>query len=219
MNFIRNSKKRIQQVINARLHQYFPQYSPNYPLRKGKVSFVFIHINKTAGTSISKAIGLYRRQHLTAKEIIKIIGYHKWNRAYKFTVVRNPWDKVVSHYQYRIKTNQTNMQSNPISFSEWVKFTYGLEKNKFYYDQPKMFMPQVDWLLDHNEQLNLDLICKFENLEDDFEKVTQVIGCSSLLPHLNPSKRANYQDFYDSETKKIVEEWFKQDLELFGYQF
>jgi hypothetical protein len=69
----------------------------NSPLHKGKHgSYIFIHINKTAGTSIIDVIGKPFRKHLTSKEVIKVIGQKKWDAAYKFAVVRNPWDKVVS---------------------------------------------------------------------------------------------------------------------------
>ena len=65
------------------------------PLRQGSNgSFIFIHINKTAGTSIGKAIGLPIKDHLTAQEVLSRIGKDRWDAAYKFTLVRNPWDKV-----------------------------------------------------------------------------------------------------------------------------
>ena len=75
-------------------------------LRQGSNGpFIFIHINKTAGTSIGNAIGLPIKHHRTAREVIAAIGKDKWNTAYKFTLVRNPWDEVVSHYEYRRKRN------------------------------------------------------------------------------------------------------------------
>ena len=104
------------------------------PLRQASNGpFIFIHINKTAGTSIGRAIGLPVKDHLTATEVIARIGLDKWNSAYKFTVVRNPWDKVVSHYDYRRKKNKTEIASRNISFSDWVIMTYGDIKNTFYF--------------------------------------------------------------------------------------
>ena len=69
--------------------------------------FIFIHINKTGGTSIEKALGL-EKDHLTASEKKTAIGKQKWKKIYSFAFVRNPWDKVVSHYHHRVKMNITD---------------------------------------------------------------------------------------------------------------
>jgi hypothetical protein len=120
--------------ILRRLKRLVVKY-PNSPLRKGKNSyFIFIHINKTGGTSIAKATGIPHKNHLHVKEVIAEIGEQKFKKSLVFAVVRNPWDKVVSHYNYRIKTNQTTMGDTPISFKDWVKQTYGEPKNPLYYD-------------------------------------------------------------------------------------
>jgi len=59
--------------------------------------FVFIHINKTGGSSIEKALNI-PLEHKTALEKISEIGHINWTMKHSFTVIRNPWDKVVSHY-------------------------------------------------------------------------------------------------------------------------
>ena len=190
------------------------------PLRQGKNgTYVFIHINKTAGTSIGNAIGLPVKHHQTASEIIAKIGRDKWNTAYKFTLVRNPWDKVVSHYQYRRKRNKTQVATRNVSFSEWVKKTYGPDKDPFFYNNPKAFQPQVEWLKDDQGRIAIDFIGKFESINDDFDQIKSIIGIEAELPHLNASKRAGYQSYYDDETRLIVAQWFHEDIEVFGYSF
>ena len=190
------------------------------PLRQGKNGpYVFIHINKTAGTSIGNAIGLPVKHHQTAREIIAKIGRDKWNTAYKFTLVRNPWDKVVSHYQYRRKRNKTEVATRNVSFSEWVKKTYGPDKDPFFYNNPKAFQPQVEWLKDDQGRIAIDFIGKFESINDDFDQIKSIIGIEAELPHLNASKRAGYQSYYDDETRQIVARWFHEDIEAFGYSF
>jgi len=190
------------------------------PLRQGiNGPYIFIHINKTAGTSIGNAIGLPVKHHQTAREIIASIGREKWTTAYKFTLVRNPWDKVVSHYEYRLKRNKTEIATRNISFSEWVIKTYGPDKDPFYYNNPRSFQPQVEWLKDDEGKITIDFIGRFETLNEDFNQIKAVIGLEAELPHLNASKRAGYQSYYDDETREIVAHWFHVDIALFGYHF
>ena len=190
------------------------------PLRQGiNGPYIFIHINKTAGTSIGNAIGLPVKHHQTAREIIAKIGREKWDTAYKFTLVRNPWDKVVSHYEYRLKRNKTELASRNISFSGWVTKTYGPDKDPFFYNNPKAFQPQVEWLKDDEGKIAIDFIGRFETISEDFNQIKSAIGLEAELPHLNASKRAGYQSYYDEETREIVADWFQEDIALFGYQF
>ncbi|PHS71719.1 MAG: hypothetical protein COB22_06860 [Cycloclasticus sp.] len=179
--------------------------------------FVFIHINKTGGSSIEKALNI-PFEHKTALEKSAEIGQKNWNRKLTFTVVRNPWDKVVSHYHYRVKTNQTDLQDNPIEFKEWVKRAYG-NQDAFYYDIPKMFMPQTNWISDKNGNFMIDEIIRFENLEREFNEVVKMIGKKVSLPHIKNSNRGNFREYYDEETIEIVQKWFESDIERFDYQF
>ncbi|MDB9527389.1 sulfotransferase family 2 domain-containing protein [Oscillatoria sp. CS-180] len=179
--------------------------------------FLFIHINKTGGTSIAKALNIPPK-HDTALEKIEEVGRIEWDKRFTFAVVRNPWDKVVSHYYYRVQTNQTDLGSNQINFKDWVKRVYQ-EKSRPYYDKPKMFMPQVDWVSDAAGTIIVDHICRFESLEADFREVCDRLEIDYNLPHLKSSKRGNYRDYYDSETTAIVADWYSQDIEKFNYTF
>lgn len=190
------------------------------PLRKGpNGSFIFIHITKTAGTSIGNAIGLPVKHHLTAKEVIAKIGKQQWNVAYKFTFVRNPWDKVVSLYEYRRKKDKTKLTSRNIPFTDWVRLTLGPDNDPYYYNNVKSFQPQVEWLKDDEGVIAIDFIGKFESIRTDFEQIRQSIGTSEELPHLNATKRSNYRDYYDNETRQIVASWYHEDIETFAYTF
>lgn len=193
------------------------RYAGRPSQRKPEMQYLFIHINKTGGSSIEKALGLPFR-HLTAREYIRMYGLDTWNRSFKFTVIRNPWDKVVSHYHYRVMTNQTDLASSPISFNEWVKRAYG-ERDPQYYDQPKMFMPQVKWLIDHEDQIRLNQIIRFETLDKGFRKLCRTLGVHATLPHLKSSRRGHYREYYDKPTIEIVRDWFAEDIETFNYRF
>lgn len=210
MNFDPGLKWRLSKLLHIKPH----------PLRHGpNGTFIFIHINKTAGTSIGNAIGLPIKHHQTAREVIARIGMDQWDAAYKFTLVRNPWDKVVSHYEYRRKRNKTGLANNEIAFPVWVKKTYGPDKDPYYYNNPKAFQPQVDWLKDDDGNISIDYIGKFESINEDFKQIKNAIGIDAELPHLNASKRSGYRHYYDEETREIVSRWFHEDIDSFGYRF
>jgi chondroitin 4-sulfotransferase 11 len=181
------------------------------------VDCAFVHINKTGGSSIEQALGL-PFQHLTALELHTLLGNARWDRRFSFGFVRNPWDKVVSHYHYRVKTGQTGLGANPISFDEWVIRSYG-EKDPLYYDAPRMFMPQVDWLADDSGAVMVDFVGRFERLHEDFAEVCRRMGSDASLPHLKKSRHREYRELYTKQSREVIERVFASDLERFGYGF
>jgi len=197
----------------AGIHINFEQIHTRYFSK-----YAFVHINKTGGVSIETALGLPIQSHKTVKEYVAIMGLRRWRRIFTFAFVRNPWDRVVSHYHHRVKTNQTNLGTNPIGFKKWVCLTYG-EQFPEYYDQPKYFMSQVDWLTDESGKSAVNFIGKFETIEPDFKQVCRRLGVNRELPHLNRSQRVGYPEYYDPETIEIVRRWFQRDIELFGYRY
>ena len=179
--------------------------------------FVFIHINKTGGSSIEKALNL-PLEHKTAIEKIRKMGRKRWNSRFTFAVVRNPWDKVVSHYHYRVQTGQTGMGDKHISFPEWVKRAYGAQDPR-YYDKPRMFMPQIDWIADSKGNILVDKILHFENINKEFQEAMKTIGKDITLPHTKSSKRGDYREYYDQASIEIIRNWFQKDITAFSYQF
>lgn len=180
---------------------------------------LFVHINKTGGSSVEKALGL-PFQHRTALEFIDLVGQDSWNRRFTFSFVRNPWDKVLSHYRFRVKTNQTELGTRTIPFSDWVIRAYG-EQDPLYYDQPKMFMAQTGWICDPEGSVLVDFIGRFETLESDFSEVAQRLGRKVELPHLKRSSegRRSHRESYSGEAAAVIERVFRQDLDVFGYEY
>jgi hypothetical protein len=104
--FIRNKRRRL-----VFLHtKYFCPYS-------------FIHINKTGGSSIEKALHA-PLIHETALTFRERIGRRRWEERFSFAIVRNPWDRAVSHFHYRKMTNQTGLRNTPMGFKDWLKRVY-----------------------------------------------------------------------------------------------
>ena len=178
---------------------------------------VFIHINKTAGTSIERALGL-RFEHKTALEKRAELGAAQWAKRFCFAFVRNPWDRVASLYHYRVQTNNTGLGDHPIPFKTWVRLTFR-DNDPAYYNSPKMLMPQWHWITDEQGQVLVDFVGRFENLEEDFNIVCARINRRVRLPHLKSSNRGFYRAYYDDETIEIVRDWFAVDVEEFAYEF
>ena len=79
---------------------------------------------------------------------------------------------------------------------------------------------QADWLLDEKNEMIPDFTGRFENLQKDFERVCDMIGIpKSFLPKTNISKHRHYSIYYNEETKRMVTEFYKKDIELFDYSF
>lgn len=180
--------------------------------------FIFIHINKTGGSSIEHALQI-PFEHKTAQEKIIELDRTRWDARFTFTVVRNPWDKVVSHFHYRVQTNQIRPASDKIDFTEWVRLAYG-EQDPRYYDAHRLFMPQLDWITDQNGNILVDEVYRFENLSNDFSEICSKLARNAELPHFKASKRRrSYRDYYNEIAVDIVADWFRKDIEQFGYQF
>ncbi len=181
-------------------------------------TIVYIHINKTGGTSIARALGITYKTHLTVQQAQQRIPRRLWDRAYKLAIVRNPWDKVVSHYEFRVRTNQTQLARHRVSFGDWVRLAYGEQKQPWY-DNPKMFQSQTEWLSSRDGVLAMDYVGRFESLQESFDTVMGELGIAAELPHLNRTVRRDYRDYYDAESQAIVADRFGEDCRRFGYRF
>lgn len=179
--------------------------------------YVFIHINKTGGSSIEKALNI-PFEHKTALEKISEIGIKRWQKKYSFTVVRNPWDKVVSHYHFRLQNGKIYPPENPIGFREWVIQAYH-HRHPAHFSTERLFMPQVNWISDADGNVLLDRILRFERLEADFIQVLTHLGLQAKLPHEKQTDRGRYQQYFDVTTRRVVEQAFWSDIEYFEYQF
>jgi len=200
-----------------------------------KYKCIFIHINKNAGTSIDI---LFNRRHsghwnLKAYESFRRTKF-LYRHYYKFTVVRNPWDKMVSLYHSWAKSSNWDWgwgSDNKPTFIEFIKIIDGFsnERQMELWPERKMYQHksgtmrmsnQLDWLIDSNNKIPLNYICRFENLQEDFNKVCDDIGFPKTeLPYYNKSNHLHYSTYYDEETKDIVARRFSKDIEYFKYKF
>jgi hypothetical protein len=64
-------------------------------------------------------------------------------------------------------------------------------------------------------------VARFEDIDNEWKIITDKIGIPySKLNKLNSSSREkNYRDYYTIETKNMVSELYKKDIEKFNYEF
>lgn len=178
--------------------------------------FIFIHINKCGGCSVDELFTGTFQGHLKALDYKKS-NPNDFNNYFKFTFIRNPWDRVVSFYHYQIKRGWKFYPFNKtIPFKEflknWLKQMPG--------QAPLITNPCYDWISDENGKLIVDYVGRVEQMQKDFDTICDKIGIpQQKLPHTNRSKHEHYTEYYDDETKQIVAEKFAKDIEYFGYKF
>lgn len=190
-----------------------------------KHKFIFIHASKTAGTSISVSLAgssilenETREKHWNARQCQQNYADY-WNEYYKFSVVRNPWDRVVSMYKYFTQFNKTIKQKN---FSDWLSFAFVEKKFNIWGGLGS----QYDFLA-IDGSIDLDCFLRFESLHADFSKLCESLNITpNKLPTYNgPFKnnnqqpRKHYSIYYNEHDKKIVESAYKKDIEYFNYKF
>lgn len=193
--------------------------------------FLFIKTRKTAGSSIEKffldnlddkiIFGGMPPENLEPINCNKCIEHkgwkfigkkykQEWNNYYKFTIERNPWDKVVSLYFWQIKTEP---QHNITSFEDYIFNKCKLYNKKDWNLYTKDNKPIVDYIIRY-ENLNEDFSKLCDNLKIPYDNNLQKINLKSSI-----RKNNNYKDMYNSETRDIVSNVFKKEIDYFNYQF
>ena len=183
--------------------------------------YIHIHINRTGGTSIMSVLG-HKKQHTTAK-LFRQVRPIQWKESLTFAFIRNPYDRMVSIYSYRLDNNVHNMQDLSISFDDFIQMTLK-EQTWPHYNNALMFKPCVDWISEDNEII-IDHIFRFEHFEEETQRLWRcldlTVGEYPTDPiKVNASNRGPYQDYYTNpETLSLVREWFHKDIEVFDYGF
>lgn len=194
---------------------------------------IFVHIQKTGGESVRAAFGQPRNspdKHRTATELRSRYGDAIWADYFKFGIVRNPWDRLVSWWSMidgmrarfeagaKLNAFQTYILSNAGTFDEFV---LKCDQEILDADGAKwVFRNQRDYLADDSGALIVDFVARFETLAADFSFVSRrALTPPSPLPHANISRHAAYVTYYTQELADLVRERFAKDIAAFGYEF
>jgi hypothetical protein len=175
--------------------------------------FLFIQIPKTATSSIHSVLA----EHMEY-DYSKISRHAKYSEAaefypesknyFKFSFVRNPWDRLLSFYLFK-KTDKAKQKiPNNLPLKDFLLTALISGQTAF---------DQSSYINGFSENF---FVGRFENLQGDFDKICDMIGASSCqLPLKNTTDHNHYTEYYDNETRRLVSEKFARDIDHFGYKF
>lgn len=195
----------------------------SYPESFHRLKCIYVHIPKTAGTSLTNALlGHSTPGHLPLSWFQHIDPEH-YRQYYKFTFVRNPWDRLVSAYTYMVRKESRGAET-----AEWIRFLRGFESFEDFVlrwvseenvERQKTFVPQHRFVVDKYGMQTLDFVGRFERLQEDYKALCEKLGAGQPLPHANRAERSDYREFYTPKTRDIVARVYARDIELFEYTF
>jgi hypothetical protein len=197
-----------------------------------KHKIVFVHIPKTGGTSIEKFFGVDVIQTKNKLDPVRLVGHDRSTNEYlqhlplqkihqkcpdviesnyfSFCFVRNPWSRFVSSFLYEQTLKKFKTEYDFKRFA--LKPGFANRQHS---------MQQSSFIVNTKNEIIIDFIGRFENLQEDFDVVCKKNGIpTKQLPAENStiSKRC-YTKYYDDETRNIIANRFKQDIKMFGYKF
>lgn len=184
--------------------------------------FCFVHVGKTGGSTIAYVLNKYAKNiriDSTEKKGWQVelhdFGMHTPVKEYfekipedyfKFAFVRNPFAVLVSGF-------------NKKGYKDFKKFIIGT----FSKDSTYIFNKWTQWeYLSIDNEIAVNFVGRYENFATDWDYICtrlKIDDYYSTLPRKNVSFETNYRDYYDNETRNIVEKKYAKDLEYWGYSF
>jgi hypothetical protein len=209
---------------------------------------IFVHIPKTAGTSVEAALGMHgaktdigirpyfnqtpdlehlyggNLQHMTAARLrIVLQDDALFQRYFKFAVVRNPWERLVSTCAWSDQKWVRGSELASAEFDRLVRELYGAFLTAKTSSRPLVLPahlePQVSYVLDEHRQPLLDFTARYENLAADWEHIRSRLGVNAALSVRMRSHHRPYREYYDAETRAMVAEIYAEDARAFDYAF
>jgi len=200
--------------------------------------FLFVHVPKTGGTSVARALKpwvvqppltkwnkLMSRFHLQrdpAKVRLRVHG--SLNDAYKalprefadqlytFAFVRNPWDRLVSEYSFVLARDNHPRHAEVAALPDFAAYlVYERERARGRSQSRMLAAPEG--------RAPINFVGRFENLSADFAQACAEIGVDAELPHLNKTKHRDFRDFYDTQSRDYVAQHWAEEIAEFGYDF
>jgi Sulfotransferase family len=202
-------------------------------------SIKFVHITKTGGTSIvevGKSHGMMWGQYdtdikncRTLVEVspafwhipIRLFEKNPYNQEHVlFTVVRNPYQRIVSEcfckWGGRFKKNKNKPFGTAEEFNDYITDRVSVCEDNDYFH----FTPQYFYTHDADGRQVVDHILRFENLETEFNELMAHYGLN--IP-LNIQENSSIKSFSVADISRgnldLINEKYFQDFTRFGYPF
>jgi hypothetical protein len=192
---------------------------------------IFVHIPKCAGVSVCRALfGNLAGGHKTIGQYQIIFSRTEFESYFKFTFVRNPWDRLFSAYNFLSRGGMTKRdrewaKKNLAAFSSFDDFVKRW-LNPSSIHQYIHFLPQHSFICTPSGAgLAVDFLGFFENLDEDMEHVARALrpGGEISVGHENKTtgggREIDFREAYTEETREIVSRVYQKDIELLGYAF
>ena len=200
-----------------------------------KHEFIFFAVPKTATHAVRELLrmhmgsrdweqqALYGKQALPIPALAKLIHGHisvreikphldlaVWQSYIKFGFVRNPYDRFIS-VCFFLNRNNEQFAGQPLS---WMKAALGRDQ----FRQRILVRPQYQQLVDHNGDIALDYVARYESIDDSVAELSELLNLPlSALPTKNTSEHGAYTAYYDDELREMVSEFYQGDFKMFCY--
>ena len=154
--------------------------------------------------------------HKTAEELRADLGNDIWNAYYKFSIVRNPYDELISRFWFlldqktRISLLDAGIGATQREFKKWVMIQENLNSHIYLIDG----------------SLAVDFLIRFEFLEDDVERVCSRLKVNKEISQLQKFKSgirpregiwSLNSEYFDSDSIAHVKTHFDWELTRFNY--
>jgi hypothetical protein len=183
--------------------------------------FLYIHIPKTAGKSMETFMTgrKWWNPHTVGLNNLEQIKEGKYQDYFKYTIVRNPFDWIVSMYHFFAQGLHRSVMARELQvlFSE-----LGFDGFVRSFDELPKLMPkwkgltsQHEFICDSGFNILLDHIIYYERLGEGVKLLRKRFGITGEFPHQNRSNHEDYRSYYNDDLIRIVASKFSKDIELF----
>ena len=200
---------------------------------------IYVHIPKTGGYSMCQSLKLVKYKnwfnHSTAKEIRVNIGEEEFKKKFIYTIVRNPWDRILSSYKFiKFGTEVVGVIDIPeykeyrqLDFDGFIDKLYSIFKLKgevlispnsnFYSPANKVVMNQHNFIYDDGTEL-VNYIGHLNNLQESLDEIFNITGVRIPQPQkTNVGKSGGENVVMSDECIDKITEMYQRDIDLFGF--